>query len=270
MATLRTPESVGLGDPNVLRKTESQLAQASVIANGKSTVSNGEAIFVGTTLKVNPDNVTLTTSANNQPADIVTVYGSRGTTYVSAIDQTVRQTVINQIGVDEIIAGNGITISSTSAGNTGAVTINTTAGNIAVVNLDGNVSNILYGNGVFASISIFGSTGATGVTGATGSGATGATGTIGSTGATGAKGVSSSLFEYRSNTGATSGYPGDGDILWNNATQSSATQINVSHLTDTNIDIDIFLATLQATETITIQDQTSSVNYQTFIINWYN
>jgi hypothetical protein len=123
------------------------LAQSAIIANGKSTVSNGEAIFVGTTLSVNTNNVTLTTSANNQPADVVTVYSSQGTTYVSAIDQTVRQTVINQTGVYEIVAGNGITISSTSAGGTGEVTINTTAGNIAVVNLDGNISNVLRGDG---------------------------------------------------------------------------------------------------------------------------
>ena len=147
MATLRTQPTVGLGDPSVLRRTESQLAQSAIIANGKSTVSNGEAIFVGTTLRVNTSNVTLTTSANNQPADVVTVYSSQGTTYVSAIDQTVKQTVINQTGVYEIVAGNGITISSTSAGGTGTVTINTTAGNIAVVNLDGNVSNVLRGNG---------------------------------------------------------------------------------------------------------------------------
>jgi hypothetical protein len=123
------------------------LAQSAIIANGKSTVSNGEAIFVGTTLRVNANNVTLTTSANNQPADVVTVYSSQGTTYVSAIDQTVKQTVINQTGVYEIVAGNGITISSTSAGGTGEVTINTTAGNIAVVNLDGNISNVLRGDG---------------------------------------------------------------------------------------------------------------------------
>jgi hypothetical protein len=64
--------------------------------------------------------------------------------------------------------------------------------------------------------------------------------------------VSSNLFLYRSNTTATSGYPTNGDILWDNATQISATSINVSHLTDDNIDVDIFLALLQQTETITI------------------
>jgi hypothetical protein len=75
------------------------------------------------------------------------------------------------------------------------------------------------------------------------------------------------LFLYRSNTTATSGYPTDGDILWNNATQISATSINVSHLTDDNIDIDIFLALLSQTEVITIQDQTASANFQKWTIS---
>jgi hypothetical protein len=75
------------------------------------------------------------------------------------------------------------------------------------------------------------------------------------------------LFFYRANTAATSGYPGDGDILWNNAAQISATSINVSHLTDDNTDVDIFLALLQQTEAITIQDQTSSANYQKWTIS---
>ena len=147
MATSRTQPTVGLSDPTVLRSIESQLAQSVIIANGKSTVSDGEAIFVGTTASVNANNVTLTTSANNQPADVVTVYSSQGTTYVSAIDQTIRQTVVNQTGVYAILAGNGVNIVSSSAGGSGTVTVSTTAGNIAVINLDGNVSNVLRGNG---------------------------------------------------------------------------------------------------------------------------
>jgi hypothetical protein len=75
------------------------------------------------------------------------------------------------------------------------------------------------------------------------------------------------LFLYRANTGATSGYPGAGDILWDNATQTSATSINVSHLTDDNVDIDIFLALISQTEAITIQDQNSSANYQKWTIS---
>jgi collagen type VII alpha len=109
-----------------------------------------------------------------------------------------------------------------------------------------------------------GSTGATGVTGATGIGSTGATGP---TGATGAQGTSTSLFLYKANTGATSGYPGNGDLLWNNGTQISATQINISHLTDDGIDIDVFLSLIDQTETILLQDQNNSANYQKFTVN---
>jgi hypothetical protein len=68
------------------------------------------------------------------------------------------------------------------------------------------------------------------------------------------------------NTGATSGYPGDGDILWNAGTQISSTQINVSHLTDNGIDVDIFLSLLSTGEQIVIQSQTSSSSYQTWTI----
>jgi hypothetical protein len=69
------------------------------------------------------------------------------------------------------------------------------------------------------------------------------------------------------NTTATSGYPGDGDLLWNNAVQTSATQINVSHLTDNNVDVDIFLALLTVGEQIVIQSQSSSSDYQTWTIS---
>jgi hypothetical protein len=90
---------------------------------------------------------------------------------------------------------------------------------------------------------------------------------LGPTGATGPQGSSSSLFFYDAKTTITSGDPTAGFIIWNNATQASATQINIHHLTDTNVDIDIFLATLQDTEVITIQDRTVSGNFQTWTIN---
>jgi hypothetical protein len=54
--------------------------------------------------------------------------------------------------------------------------------------------------------------------------------------------------------------------LWNNATQTSATQLNVSHLTDNGIDVDLFLALLAAGQQITVQDQNASSNYQTWYI----
>jgi hypothetical protein len=74
------------------------------------------------------------------------------------------------------------------------------------------------------------------------------------------------LFEYLANTSITSGYPTDGHLLWNNATQTSATQLNVSHLTDNDIDVDLFLALLAAGQQITVQDQNASANYQTWYI----
>jgi len=108
-----------------------------------------------------------------------------------------------------------------------------------------------------------GPTGSLGPTGPTGVGPTGATGP---TGPTGAAGNSTSLFLFQANTVATSGYPGDGYILWNNATQTSATQLNVSHLTDNGIDVEIFLALLTVGERIIVQDQSQSANFQTWQI----
>jgi hypothetical protein len=54
--------------------------------------------------------------------------------------------------------------------------------------------------------------------------------------------------------------------LWNNSTQTSATQLNVSHLTDTDIDVDLFLALLTSGQRITVQDQNASANFQTWYI----
>ena len=124
--------------------------------------------------------------------------------------------------------------------------------------------------GIAGATGIQGPTGAQGITGATGAtgvGITGATGISGPTGATGPQGYSSSLFKYTTNTGATSGNPGAGYLLWNNTTQTSSTQIIVNHLTNDNVDIDIFLAQIANTEVITIQDQSSSSNYQTWTVN---
>jgi hypothetical protein len=68
------------------------------------------------------------------------------------------------------------------------------------------------------------------------------------------------------NTTITSGYPTDGHLLWNNSTQISATEISVSHLTDNNIDVDLFLALLTPGQRITVQDQNVSANFQTWYI----
>jgi hypothetical protein len=93
----------------------------------------------------------------------------------------------NNLSITGNITANGRFVGDGSGLSNIAVANITGLGNVALLNRDGNGSNILYGNGVFASKgSVVGATGATGIgaTGATGIGATGATG-IGATGATG-------------------------------------------------------------------------------------
>lgn len=85
-------------------------------------------------------------------------------------------------------------------------------------------------------------------------------------GVTGQDGTSSNLFFYNANTGATSGNPGSGAIIWNNASQKDSTAISISHINNSNVDIDIFLALLRPTEKFTIQDTNMSSNYQTWMI----
>ena len=131
-------------------------------------------------------------------------------------------------------------------------------------------------SGLMGATGATGSNGATGATGATGSngtngstGVTGATGLQGITGATGADGQSNSIYYYQARTTTTANYPGDGHISWDNATQISATSINISHLTNSNAqtDIDIYLAYLRPYQIILIQDQNASSNYQKWQIN---
>jgi hypothetical protein len=121
-----------------------------------------------------------------------------------------------------------------------------------------------------------GVTGTIGATGATGAGATGDTGPTGLTGDTGPtgptgpqgnNGQSSSYYDYKVRTNATSGDPGNGNIIWNNPTQTSATQININHLTTANVDVDLFLELLNTGDTIVIQDENNSANYQKWLVS---
>jgi hypothetical protein len=113
-----------------------------------------------------------------------------------------------------------------------------------------------------------GAGGTAGGSGPTGpAGATGATGSTGPTGPQGNAGQSSSFYEYLANTTLFTGDPGVPYVLWDNATQTSATQINISHLTSTGVDVDIFLALLQPGDTVILQDQTNSINYQQWTVS---
>jgi len=128
-----------------------------------------------------------------------------------------------------------------------------------------------------------GSTGATGLgaTGATGLGAAGATGATGRTGSTGATGIgstgatgpqgqagqSTSYYEYRADTTGNGTPSGFGKIRWNNAIQTNATALHVSHSTSTGVDIDSFLALFKENDTLLIQDKTNSTRLQRWIIS---
>lgn len=117
-----------------------------------------------------------------------------------------------------------------------------------------------------------GTTGPTGPTGPAGAastvtGPTGPAGNPGSIGPTGPQGNSTSIFDYVVNTLSTSGYPGDGNITWNNASQTSSTSINVSYITSNSTDISIFLNLISNGQEIVIQDQSNSLNYQNWRIN---
>ena len=98
----------------------------------------------------------------------------------------------------------------------------------------------------------------------TGSG--GAQGATGAQGVQGATGNSNAFFNYQAKTGTTSGDPASGHIIWNNATQTSATSINVSDTDKNSNNVDVFLSNMQIGSTIVLQDQSSQSNYQTWII----
>jgi len=88
----------------------------------------------------------------------------------------------------------------------------------------------------------------------------------GATGATGASGGSSTAWNYRAKTNATSGYPGNGYLLWNNATQLSATNILVSHLNDDGTDVELLLSFFAQGQKIFIQNRDNSSQNQVWEI----
>jgi hypothetical protein len=110
-----------------------------------------------------------------------------------------------------------------------------------------------------------GPTGATGATGPTGADST-VPGPTGATGPTGADGGSANYYNYLAKTTITSGDPLQEHIIWNNATQISATQINISHINDNLVDIDIFLALIKTGDVIVVQDRALSDNFQRFTV----
>lgn len=86
-----------------------------------------------------------------------------------------------------------------------------------------------------------------------------------STGTLVATGGTSTFWLYSADTGITSGTPPVGDLYWNNATQTSATVIALSHITRDGVDVDLFIDNIVSGNTIVIQDQNSSPDFQTWV-----
>lgn len=78
----------------------------------------------------------------------------------------------------------------------------------------------------------------------------------------GPPGPSVTIFDYRADTSIVVGYPGDGHIRWDNATQINSGTLRISHLTDGNVDIDRILSLLVAGQDLILQDANASANYQ--------
>jgi hypothetical protein len=113
-----------------------------------------------------------------------------------------------------------------------------------------------------------GSQGTAGASGASGIvGYVGSQGATGATGATGPQGSSSSLFLYRFDASIQGGQPTTGMLRWNSATQINSTQINIFHIDQNGVDIDIFLTLIKQGEQFTLQDENISGNYQTWQVS---
>ena len=165
----------------------------------------------------------------------------------------------------------GVNGASGYVGSDGATGVQGASGSAGLTGATGSQGN----TGATGSQGIDGASGSNGIDGATGvqgaSGATGigATGLTGATGLQGPSGQSASYYDYKADANTYTAGPVSGRVRWNNATQTSATTIWISHTTDGTApaDIDIFLALLNNGDTIILQDIANSANYQKWQIN---
>ena len=166
----------------------------------------------------------------------------------------------------------GIKTSAASSGTSGTSGVSGEAGSSGTSGVSGEAgsSGTSGTSGVSGEAGSSGTSGVSGETGSSGtsgvSGSSGTSGTSGTSGSSGINGLSTAYFDFKAKTIATSGDPGSTYLLWNNVTQTSATQINISHKDRGNIDVDVFLALIQSGTTIILQDPANSNNYQKWVV----
>ena len=127
----------------------------------------------------------------------------------------------------------------------------------ATIYLGGNALSVADGSLTLNGTAQVGPTGPAGP-----QGPQGVQGDMGPTGPTGPAGQNNSLYDYQAKTNSTTGNPGNGYVLWNNATQQSATALHFNHIDDLGDDIEFLLALIATGDVIRLQDQTNSENYQ--------
>jgi hypothetical protein len=94
----------------------------------------------------------------------------------------------------------------------------------------------------------------------------GSNGTSGISGSSGQNGLSASYYRYNAITGSQAPPISDGDVEWNNATQTGSTVVYLSHVTQDSNDIEVILGSTGIGSTLIIQDRDVSENYQRFTV----
>jgi cytoskeletal protein CcmA (bactofilin family) len=168
--------------------------------------------------------------------------------------------------INNVPITNGTSGTSGTSGSDGTDGTSGTNGTSGSNGSDGT-SGTSGSNGTDGTDGTSGSSGTDGTSGTSGSSGTdGTSGTSGSSGTDGTSGQSVNLFPYNARVNIQSGNPGNTNIIWNNATQSGATEINVSHLDRDNNDVDVLLGLIPSGSTIIIQDQNDSTQYQKWVV----
>ena len=82
----------------------------------------------------------------------------------------------------------------------------------------------------------------------------------------GPQGSSLTFYTYKIFTNSTSGAPPQGSILYDNSTQITANNINISAFTDEGVNLEYIYSFLEPFNQLKIQDKENSLNYQTFLV----
>ena len=224
----------------LLKMTDSTTGLTSTL----QTIQSGDGSNSPLQMSLTEVNISGSFYINNVPI----TNGTNGTSGTSGSDGT--DGTSGTSGTDGSSGTSGTDGSSGSSGSDGSSGSSGTSGS----------------NGTDGSSGTSGSSGSDGSSGTSGSngtdGSSGTSGSNGTDGSSGTSGLSSSFFNYKAKDTITSGDPGSGHIIWDNAIQSGATSINVSDIDQLGNNVDIFLSNLASGSTISLQDQSSHLNYQ--------